>query len=256
MILLLQSRTDISGPHEVKCFYKFCKIPYNKYFLLNLASPKVTKSLVEDLISRSKGVILGGLAEGGYEDFEDPSVSQEKKDRLRKTIEFVTPIIFDLIKEDIPTIAICFGHQLVLKELGGTLTFDPKYAETGIFKIYTTKEAANDPVFDNMQPEFWAVLGHKTSVLTLPKKPKFPIKHLAYSKASPVQAVKVNNKFYSVQFHPELDKDELVYRLQFYPSYIQNNPDAINKLPDVKVDAPKILINWLKNVVGEEGVEE
>ncbi len=249
MILLLQYRTDISGPHEVSCFYNACEIPYNQYFILNLNSPKVTKTMVEDFISKSKGVILGGLAEGGFEDLQNPKISKKQKDKFLQTVDFINPIVFQLAKQDIPTIAVCFGHQLILKRLGATLSFDLKHQETGIYKIYTTEQAETDPVFKDLQPHFWAVIAHKTSVVKLPQNPELPIVHLASSDKTPIQAVRINNNFYSLQFHPELNRKEFIYRLQFYPSYLKSNPDAINSLPDVEVRATHILTNWLNKIV-------
>jgi len=246
MILLLQYRTDVSGPHEVACFYDILKskLSYNQYFILNMSSPKITQGMVEDFIAKSDGVILGGLAEGGFEDLNNPKIPEKQKQRFLKTVELTSPIVQNLIKENKPTLAICFGHQLVLKELGAKLSFDLQYQETGIYEIYLTPEAKQDRLFKNMPDSFGAVLGHKTSVIKLPENPQYPIVHLAKSEKTPIQAVRIGKSFYSTQFHPELTRQGLIDRLHQYPSYLKANPNAIKKIPDIKVEANKLLLNW------------
>ena len=205
--------------------------------------------MVEDFIAKSYGVILGGLAEGGFETLEDPKAPQEQKQRVLKLLDFMSPLVFELVEEQIPTLSICFGHQLILKLLGAKLTTDMQYRETGIYQIHLTDEAKVDPFFKDMPDTFWAVSAHKTSVIDLPSDTKVPVAHLAWSQRTPVHAVRVGRAFYGLQFHPELSREEFLYRLQFYPSYIKANPDVVEKLPDVHVEAPRVLKNWLKYIV-------
>ncbi len=233
MILILQFRTDKSGWHEVKCMYKATKLKYNELCFLNANSNYFDKELFYKLTKKAKGIIIAGLGEGGFE---------KPNPRFNKMVNKITPLIKDIIERDKPTLGICFGHQLIGKILGSEIKYDQKQAETGIVDITLTKEGKEDKLFSNINTTFKAIEGHQSSVMSLPENTV----HLATSSKCNIQAFRYKNNVYGIQFHPELDYEELQFRLNMYQdsNYIKHQVKSKYK----KVDAIKVLENFVTKI--------
>jgi GMP synthase-like glutamine amidotransferase len=234
MIVLIQFRTDQSGWHEVKCIYEGMDLPYSSYLILNAASPYLTAKEIIEISRKAKGIILGGNAEGGYEDTEPEKVAH--LNRIREKMKLV---LADLETTNIPILGTCFGHQLLADYLGGIVEADKSQAETGIVPIQLNDQGKNDKIFAGLDNGFKAVVGHKASVTSL-DHPEATI--LASSEKCHVQALKYKN-FYTFQFHPELSLQDLLDRVAIYPEY---NANAIDYDPNEKLLVKQILKNFLK----------
>lgn len=234
MIVLIQFRTDQSGWHEVKCIYEGLELPYSSYLILNAASPYLTAEEIIEISRKAKGIILGGNAEGGYED-TDP----EKVAHLNRIREKMKIVLADLETTNIPVLGTCFGHQLLGDYLGGTVEADKSQAETGIVPINLHKSGKSNKIFENLQDGFKAVVGHKASITSL-DHPEATI--LASSERCNIQAIHYKN-FYTFQFHPELSLQDLKDRVAIYPEY---NTNSIDYDPNEKLFVKQILKNFLK----------
>ena len=112
----------------------------------------------------------------------------------------------------LPVFASCFGFQLAILALGGTIVRDTKHYEMGTPLISLTPAAANDVLFRDFPNEFPAVSVHMERATDVPKQCEL----LAVSPACP-HAFKLKTKpFWAFQFHPEVDKATLVERLTTY----------------------------------------
>lgn len=213
MILQLQFRTEQSGWHEIKCTYEKVGIPFDKFLFVNVGNPAITPELLMDLAKRSDAVIISGLAESGFEE-TDPV----KLERIEMIVEKIEGLLKELVSIDHPTLAICFGHQLLSNNLGCQITQEKSFAETGLIKLTVTPEGRKDPIFGQLKQEFHAIEGHKSSVI----KPPDGSVILAEGGKCPLQAYRLKSNIYSVQFHPELDLQDLADRVKLYPSYSAN----------------------------------
>lgn len=232
MILVLQFRTDQSGWHEVKCIYDKLDRRYNEFLFLNIMSSFVTTELLMQLISLAKGVVLGGLGEGGYEDTES-----HKIDKLRTMITKIKPLIDEVDKKNIPTLGICFGHQVLADILGGKVITDVNLAESGVTEIFVTEEGKKDPLLATMPDVFQGIVSHKSSVIELPQEAVL----LAYSEKCPIQGFRYKSHIYGFQLHPELTVEDHSFRMQLYPEYMQHKVYNDNQ----EVIAHQILTNFL-----------
>lgn len=229
MILLIQFRTDQSGWHEIKSVYEAGGVPHHYYSVVNAVNEATSSSDILDLAKQSRLVLLGGVGEGGYEAEDGPA--KANFERAHKKMSVVIP---KLVEHDIPVLGMCFGHQVLADALGGEVAKDNEQAETGIAEICLTEDGESDPLLQDMDSCFSAVVGHKVSVVKLPEKAS----HLAKSRQSPLQSFRYKNNVYGFQFHPELDKQALEDRLEMYPEYADNK---INSPTDQPIVADKIV---------------
>jgi len=117
------------------------------------------------------------------------------------------------LAQNFPVFASCFGFQVAVVALGGTVIRDPENLEMGTFPITLTPAAHADPLFWDTPPQFWAVSGHQERCSVLPDG----CIALAATPRCPYHAFTVPGKpFYAFQFHPEVDRPDLKSRLERY----------------------------------------
>lgn len=230
-ILLLQFRTDKSLEHEKKCILEKGNLESDKLRVINVLDYDADLPEPKDL-DKYSAVITGASGQFNVTDWND---------KIRKRVEALIPFFDEIIKRDFPTLAICFGHQLVAQLLGGEVKSDPQQAETGTYDVYLTEEGKKSSLYKKIPDKFSVVLGHKDSVTKLPEGAKL----LAYSDRCKVQSYKFGNNFYAVQFHPELDRDGLVWRISLYPEYMKDRTkeEVLNSFKEIPY-ATKIIDNW------------
>lgn len=208
MYLLIQFRKDASGWHEYKCVYEATGLDYHKFRQVNVSSEFLTQEHLKELMVEAQAVFIGGLAELHYDEI-DPKRKHEF-DTIRNKI---LPVIQEVLAEkpDIKMLGFCFGHQLIADALGAKVGQSEEQTEVGLGRILLNEEGQKDPLFAGFEKEFPAILGHRDAVLTLPEKATL----LASSTKCPIQAFRYGKHIYGVQFHPELENDDLQWRLNF-----------------------------------------
>ncbi len=226
-ILLIQFRNQEKiSLHEKECIFR--SIKKNRVKTINVFKEKFSFS--KKNLSQFKKIILGGSGE--------LSIS-EKKDKpdLWKKAKVISPII----KSNIPTLGICFGHQIIAYLLESEVVFDNSQKEVGTYKVFLTKKGEKDLLFNNIPREFYAQEGHKDSVKKLPKKAVL----LARGEKCKIASFRFNN-FYGVQFHPELKSKDVSFRLNLFPDYAEGVENSINLRSSPYVS--KILENFVYKI--------
>lgn len=146
------------------------------------------------------------------------------------------------LDQHIPVFASCFGFQLAVIALGGTIIRDEKDFEMGSIPIQLTPAAQTDPLFGDLlqdqlqdQKEFRAIAVHRERALSLPSECDL----LAYTSAC-CHAFRVRGKpFWAFQFHPEVDKPTLVKRLTLYQSKYTQNSNHLDAVLQAATDTPE-----------------
>ena len=110
-----------------------------------------------------------------------------------------------IIEEEIPLLAICYGHQLLAKCLGGVSGYHKNGIEIGTVDIFLEDFAKDDELFSNLPNSFKAHTVHSQTVLELPKNAT----RLAFNNHDINHAYRVGSKAWGVQFHPEFDVDAM-----------------------------------------------
>ncbi|MEL6148824.1 MAG: glutamine amidotransferase [Chloroflexota bacterium] len=111
-----------------------------------------------------------------------------------------TAWVKDIIDAGIPTLGICFGHQMIAAALGGTVGENPRGAEVGTTNIRLTSAARRDALFSGLTDELRVHTAHYHTILELPEG----VTVLAENAMDPYHAVRYRDNVWGVQFHPEM----------------------------------------------------
>ncbi len=145
----------------------------------------------------------------------------------------------NIIKNGIPVLGICFGHQILSKLNGGKVK-QSKHREFGLANIFRRKDSFLIKGLFNNKKLIKVWMSHADQVSKLPKN--FDV--IASSKNSKFAIVEdKSKKFYGVQFHPEVTHTEkgkkLIKNFIFLICRVRRNwssKDQKNKLiKDVKL---------------------
>ena len=105
-----------------------------------------------------------------------------------------------ILKLNIPVLGICFGHQILSKELGGRVK-KSKYREFGLATIKKISNSVLTKNFFNNKNTSNVWMSHADQVSKMPKN----FKVIASSKNSKLTIIEnIKDNFYGVQFHPEV----------------------------------------------------
>jgi GMP synthase (glutamine-hydrolysing) len=211
-----------------------------KLKIVNAFDKKVDFSSPQKLIKDTQGVILGGSGE-----FYLSGNSGKKEKIFQEMLKRITPFIKYLLRNDFPTLGICFGHQILGYFLGEKVIADKNQGETGTFLVSLTKEGRKSPLFSGIPPKFFAQFGHRDSLKGLPKGAKL----LAKTRKCRITAFRYKDRIWGVQFHPELNYKDMVFRLKLYPEYISKSPRIIKKiLIKVTPFSFRVIKNFIKTL--------
>lgn len=104
----------------------------------------------------------------------------------------------------IPTLGVCYGHQLLAYAFGGEVGVNPRGTQEGTTTVELTPEGRADPLLGALGAEkFDAQVSHAQSALTLPPGAI----RLAFDGWDANQSFRIGQNAWGVQFHPEMDAD-------------------------------------------------
>jgi GMP synthase (glutamine-hydrolysing) len=141
----------------------------------------------------------------------------------------------EAVREEIPVLGICFGHQLLGHALGGRVDFNPRGVEVGTVEVTLTGPAADDPLFRALPPGFPAQVSHRQSVLALPPGATL----LGSSAMEPHQAFAIGPRAWGVQFHPEFDERIIGHFVDYYREILERQGRSVQTLHEAVRPAPQ-----------------
>jgi len=103
----------------------------------------------------------------------------------------------------VPTLGVCFGHQLVAFAYGARVRMNPNGWEVGTSEIDLTTEGERDPLFAGLPRRVRVNQSHRDEIWELDTA-STRIRRLAGSDHTETQAIAVGEHVRGVQFHPEM----------------------------------------------------
>ena len=235
--LLLQVRNpgDPMAAQEVRCFARSlpCALSHIEVFDLLSGAPSTSA------LKRTDVVLIGGSGEHSVV-------------RGGPWLPRALDTMAELHAKSRATFASCWGFQAMAQALGGTVITDRNRAEVGTAWVELTHEGEADPVFGPLGKRFRVPIGHEDVVTEIPKSARL----LASSDLVENQAfVFVDKPIYATQFHPELNRTDLVARLTKYREYLPlTGHKSIKEFEDNTPETPEsesILPRFLREVLGD-----
>ncbi len=121
------------------------------------------------------------------------------------------------VELNIPTLGICYGHQLLAYAFGGEVADNPNGLEFGTKEISFTKAAKDDQLFSFLPARAYFQVSHTQAVIQLPPGAKL----LASSEMDVNHAFRIGDCCWGVQFHPEFDADIVRRYIEREREYLQ-----------------------------------
>jgi GMP synthase-like glutamine amidotransferase len=161
------------------------------------------------------GVILGG---SGDLDFDGARlVTDPVRIEAEHILGTLRPVLDCIFAEAVPTLGICFGHQLIGAYMGAKVCHDHVQSKTKTHEIELTPEARQHPIFSSLPDRFLVQYGHKDVVTCVPPSAVL----LAHGgDACQCAALAYGDTIVTTQFHPELSIEDLRERVAVIPNYL------------------------------------
>jgi GMP synthase (glutamine-hydrolysing) len=186
------------------------------------------------------GIVVGG----GPWNVSDPQHEKEPAQvrgeaRLRALAEQV-------LDADFPFLGACYGVGTLGTLRNGVV--DRRHGEPiGPMTIDLTDDGRADPLLGGLPASFTALLGHKEAVSRLPDGAV----RLASSATCPVQAFRLGTRVYATQFHPELDLEGIITRVEVYAHHGYFEPHLGHEIVTrsrgaVITEPPRILARFVE----------
>jgi GMP synthase (glutamine-hydrolysing) len=148
--------------------------------------PSAGDPLPPDLSDLAGLVVLGG-AMGAVDDSVAP------------WLPGVRALLAAAVRDEVPALGICLGHQLLAVAAGGRVGTNPQGPEYGAQLVAKRAAAATDPLFRSLPITPDVIQWHHDAVLDLPPGAVL----LATSPGCDVQALRVGRLAWGIQFHVE-----------------------------------------------------
>jgi len=144
------------------------------------------------------GVVLTGSTAGVYETDRHPWIAEQEA------------VVRELVDREIPTLGVCFGHQVANSALGGTVE------SVGTTATLVDATFADDPLFDGVDPVVVSLHGDAVT------EPGDGMEIIASAEHTRVFGTRHRTApLWTVQFHPEITathRDRLVADFDWTPS--------------------------------------
>lgn len=151
------------------------------------------------------GVLMGGSP------FNSSDPEDAKPPTQRRVEAELRPLLDQIVDRDVPFLGSCYGVGTLGVHQGAVI--DSRYAEpVGAVPVTLTDAGAADPLLAGLPRTFQAFVGHKEACAEPPPQATL----LASSPTCPVQMFRLRRHLYATQFHPELDAQGILTRIEVY----------------------------------------
>ena len=172
------------------------------------------------LVLGYQGVVLGG---SGDLDFDGNRPDDDPVRAASLTLlAQLRPLFLHLFEVDMPTLGICYGHQLIGAFAGARVHCDPLQKKTKSHELSLCEGEVNCSLLKGLPAKFDAYYGHKD---VLDRVPEGAVLLVDGGVACQVPALQYKKNIYTVQFHPELNYSDMLERMTTSPGYLPEGVD-------------------------------
>lgn len=127
-----------------------------------------------------------------------PAMLRENTDWMRQGMNYLGR----LVEDEVPTLGVCFGHQMLGQALGGRVEKNPRGREIGTVEL---RQLGASPLLDDLghPPPAQVNATHVDSIVELPPGAT----RLAETTLEENAVVQFGSAAWGVQFHPEIDQE-------------------------------------------------
>lgn len=219
-ILLVQLRIDNAmREQEKRAVCRSGQIKPGQITVLNGLEQTVSKKDLEG----HHMLMVGGT--GDFSIFDD---AVTVRDNLKD-------ILTEAKNSNFPVLGSCWGAQFIAYIFGGVVETIPEKEELGSYLAWPTIYAQDDPLFYDAPQGFWAQIGHHQSITKLPDGAV----NLLSTERCEVQAFTwLGSRVYALQLHSDLNKEELIERVDHYRANYAPDQAAYNAFMGSLKDSP------------------
>ena len=200
--LILQARPDEIADHEYNAFLKYGELNEGEVRRIRMEEAGIPKLNLDDY----SAVIVGG---GPYNVSDDENSKSDEQIRLEKDLR---ELLEEIVDKDFPYMGACYGFGALSQMYGGRMSKE-RYSETvGVVNIELNAEGETDKLLSGFPKKFDVFAGHKEACQKMPEGAVL----LASSKDCPVHIYRMKKYVYAIQFHPELDIEGIIKRINVY----------------------------------------
>ena len=225
-ILLMQIREDrVTQEEELQEFMRYGQLKRDQFQILDVFQ---TQQFDASILQGCDALFIGGSSDASVLNPERFPFVFSGQALLRYAVDHRFPVF-----------ASCFGFQLLICALGGTVIHDHPNLEMGVYPLSLTPAGREDPLLQDLPNPFLAISGHKERASNLPHQ----LIHLAYSERAPI---------YGFQFHPEVDAQDLKARLIRYQTRYLEDTSQTQKIIDSLQDthhANQLISNFVDRIL-------
>lgn len=235
--LIVQIRPeDEAADNELESFLKFGNLDSNE--ILRIQVDRQPLGVIDT--ADFAGVIVGG----GPANISD---SQKSLDRMRMDDD-IAGLLRQILAKDTPFLGACYGIGALVDNLGGTVSKERYSEPVGAVTITLSEIGKKDPLLYNIPESFEAFGGHKEACQNLPEGAIL----LAGSSTCPYQMIRAKNNIYATQFHPELDTNGIIVRINVYKHAGYFPPEEAKQLIEkVRSENVYVPVQILQNFVSK-----
>lgn len=244
--LLLASRPeDGAADLEYQAYLRYCGLAPEQLIRVRMESGPLPELDLADY----SGVIVGGSPFTSSDPLDSKSPTQLRVERE------LSGLLDRIVEADFPFLGACYGVGTLGIHQGGVI--DRTYGEAvGGIEIKLTAEGLRDPLLEGLPEVFTAFTGHKEAVTVLPPNAVL----LASSATCPVHMFRIKRNLYATQFHPELDVEGLVNRVEVYKHSGYFPPETADDLKaaarKVRVTEPMRLLRNFARIYAQPRINE
>jgi GMP synthase-like glutamine amidotransferase len=197
----------------------------------------------ERVLAGYHGLILGG---SGDLDFDG---NRPADDEVRQLSLIVLRRLQDLFRylfdHDVPTLGICYGHQILGAFAGAQVRYDERQKKVCSHQLQVVVDKNEHLILSDLPATISAHYGHKD---VLDRVPEGAVLLMTGGSQCQVSALRYKKNIYTVQFHPELRFVDIVERVKS-SGYL---PEGV-RAEEVFQDDPnshRLLYNFGQLVIG------